>query len=209
MNCSLNEIEATSKKAARGAGYSWGMAEEAGKAARWLCIQGQDGCAILAGFLGQNDGQVLANHRPRDLSGVWSAKSNLCPLTAGAALSDCAHDLTTDEITLSEVAYPALLLPFAARVAVRLGRFVELECDEVFATTNGTELHLDGTLPTHASKVTARLQTKMGLAVPRHTRGIPTPEVWAILNKFAHRTYAPATEESRLLGAGAGLSDND
>ena len=30
-----------------------------------------------------------------------------------------------------------------------------------------------------------------------------------VLNTFAHRTYAPATEESRLLGAGAGLSDND
>ncbi|WP_120500114.1 DUF3726 domain-containing protein [Roseovarius sp. EL26] len=209
MNYSLNEIEATSKKAARGAGYSWGMAEEAGKAARWLCIQGQDGCAALAGFLGQIDGKTLADHRPQDLSGQWSAKSTLCPLTAGAALSDCAHDLTTDEIILSEVAYPALLLPFASRVAIRLGRFVELECDEVFATTNGPELYLDEPLPRHGTKVTVRLQTKMDLALPRHTRGVPTQDVWATLNKFAHRTYAPATEESRLLGAGAGLSDND
>ncbi|MFV1875593.1 hypothetical protein [Nioella sp.] len=31
----------------------------------------------------------------------------------------------------------------------------------------------------------------------------------AALNAFAHRTYAPATEESRLAGAGAGLTDND
>lgn len=29
------------------------------------------------------------------------------------------------------------------------------------------------------------------------------------LRGFAHRTYAPATEQSRLAGAGAGLSDND
>ncbi len=30
-----------------------------------------------------------------------------------------------------------------------------------------------------------------------------------ILNKYAYKTYAPATDESRLSGAGAGLSDND
>ena len=30
-----------------------------------------------------------------------------------------------------------------------------------------------------------------------------------ILNEHAHTTYAPATDESRLSGAGAGLSDND
>jgi hypothetical protein len=29
------------------------------------------------------------------------------------------------------------------------------------------------------------------------------------LEAFAQRTYAPATEASRMLGAGAGLSDND
>jgi hypothetical protein len=36
-----------------------------------------------------------------------------------------------------------------------------------------------------------------------------SPESWARLSGFAHRTFAPATEESRMRGAGAGLSDND
>ena len=31
----------------------------------------------------------------------------------------------------------------------------------------------------------------------------------AVLTRFASRTYAPATEASRLAGAGAGTSDND
>ena len=30
-----------------------------------------------------------------------------------------------------------------------------------------------------------------------------------ILNEYAYQTYAPSTDESRLSGAGAGLSDND
>jgi len=41
------------------------------------------------------------------------------------------------------------------------------------------------------------------------TRATPDAEHWATLNRFAHHTYAPASEASRLLGAGAGLSDND
>ncbi|NND22495.1 MAG: DUF3726 domain-containing protein, partial [Silicimonas sp.] len=42
MSYSLNEVEATAKKAARGAGYPWGLAEEAAKATRWLCAHDID-----------------------------------------------------------------------------------------------------------------------------------------------------------------------
>lgn len=34
-------------------------------------------------------------------------------------------------------------------------------------------------------------------------------ERWSRLMQFAHRTYVPATERSRLEGAGAGMIDND
>ena len=34
-------------------------------------------------------------------------------------------------------------------------------------------------------------------------------EIWEALSAFAHRTYVPASEASRLKGAGAGLTDND
>ena len=30
-----------------------------------------------------------------------------------------------------------------------------------------------------------------------------------VLNRYAAKTFAPVSEQSRLLGAGAGLSDND
>ena len=50
---------------------------------------------------------------------------------------------------------------------------------------------------------------QIDVATPIRSRAQPAPEAWATLNRLAHRTYAPATEESRLKGAGAGLSDND
>ena len=34
-------------------------------------------------------------------------------------------------------------------------------------------------------------------------------DVWNRLEEFTYRTYAPVTDESRMLGAGSGLSDND
>ena len=51
MTLSLNEVQAQAFKAARGAGYAWGLAEEAGKATRWLCGHGLDGVALLVELL--------------------------------------------------------------------------------------------------------------------------------------------------------------
>ncbi len=57
MICSLNEIEALARKAARGGGMSWGLAEEAGKAVRWLSDNGFPGPWLLSKLLLQNDGK--------------------------------------------------------------------------------------------------------------------------------------------------------
>ena len=46
-------------------------------------------------------------------------------------------------------------------------------------------------------------------AAPAETRAHPDPAAWQALLGLAHRTYAPATEASRRLGAGSGLRDDD
>ena len=51
MTWSLNEIESLAKNATRGAGRDWGLAEEAGKATRWLCAAGWPGADLLAELL--------------------------------------------------------------------------------------------------------------------------------------------------------------
>ena len=43
----------------------------------------------------------------------------------------------------------------------------------------------------------------------RHARADPQDRTVGVLQAFAARTYAPASEASRLRGAGAGLVDND
>ena len=51
MKVSLNQIEQTARKAARGAGLAWGLADEVGRAMRWLHTYGLNGAALLAAHL--------------------------------------------------------------------------------------------------------------------------------------------------------------
>lgn len=209
MSFSLNEVEATSKKATRGAGYSWGLAEESGKIARWLCAQGLDGCGILASFLEEFDGSDPVRRSPAELGGEWSAADKLCTITAGAALADSANRLKSGEIKMISVTQPAILLQFSAIAARKLQENVTVDMGDCVACTDGNSLSLSGELPGHADLVSVRIGGGLGTPTGSTTRGAPAADVWATLNKFAHRTYAPATEESRLLGAGAGTTDND
>ena len=205
MSISLNEVEATGKRAARGAGFDWGVAEEAGRAARWLCSNGLDGCAILANYL-----EGPRGHAPDGLQGVWrSSAGDLCPLIAGAALSDLALKLETEAIAMEGVAAPAILMPFAAWASLAIGENVSLKIGDAVACTDGARLSITGAIPPRASSVSVFPAGKIERALPQETRAFPSPESWEALSRLAHRTYAPATEESRRLGAGAGLSDND
>jgi hypothetical protein len=209
MSFSLNEMEATAKRATRGAGYSWGQAEEASKAARWLCAQGLDGAGVLARLLTLGLASDLAAHRPRKVDHSWRGVGELCPLSAGPLLSDSADLLKINPIEMQDVCAPELLLPFAANAARVLQCWVSIEFDGTLAVTDGDHLAVHGIFPVTARRVTVSQGDAPETLLNRHSRAQPTPGDWDILNRFAHRTYAPATEESRLLGAGAGLSDND
>lgn len=214
MTFSLNEVEVTAKKATRGAGYSWGLAEEAGKASRWLCSKNLNGCEALASLLELSDGDDLTTRQPITVNDIWQSQSNeLCPLLAGTALSDHAFMLRHSSISMASVVQPILLLPFAAAAARQLQSTVTVIWDGVSATTNGTDLCLDTNDEAlnagRAERVEIRIGGKSGPFVPSKSRAVTGAAVWASLCHFAHRTYAPATEESRLSGAGAGTTDND
>lgn len=210
MNLSLNEVEATAKRAARGAGYPWGLAEEAAKSTRWLCAHGIDGCGVLARVLTRFDQSDRAKCAPQIREAIWDATGDaLCPLTTGAAISDRAADLRTGNIQLGRVAEPLMLLPFVAQSASQLETTVSISWSGFVATTDGARLSTNGEPGAIAGQATIQINGEVSECVRLHTRAEPGSGTLGTLGKFSHRTYAPATEESRLLGAGAGLSDND
>ena len=209
MNFSLNEVEATAKRATRGAGYSWGLAEDAGKAVRWLCARGIDGGAALSGVLELGLARSPGDHRPENTSGPWRAASALCPLVAGVTLADRVEALRHSPVEMQELAQPLLILPFAAIAARRLDGTLNLSCQSWSAVTDGVDLSMNGNAGAHTDHLRIEMGGVLTTKQPFHTRAAPDPAHWAVLNRFAHRTYAPATEESRRLGAGTQASDND
>jgi len=141
MSWSLGEIQALAIKATRGAGFSWGLAEEAGQAVRRLEQAGLPGLDALAGYLtvivsdkkplsqprsdqGWNSGVASLgtqpdSQSPEDLQSQWlqsvikSAGSKpLCPLLLGAAISDLR---IVPSGTIPDVFQPLLLAPFLVR----------------------------------------------------------------------------------------------
>ena len=211
MTLSLNEVEAMARKAARGAGYSWGLAEEAGKATRWLCAQGLDGCGALAEVLTRFDSGDARDRSPRIQSTGWlQGDGAMCPLTTGAALSDRASKVAVARIRIGAVAGPLLLLPFAALAARKTGRVLTITCPGMTAVTDGVALSMSGAGDIEeAETVIVSVGGDLDAAYPTRTRADPDRNAWCVLERLAARTYAPATAESRLKGAGAGLSDND
>ena len=106
MNYALGEIESLARKATRGAGYSWGHAEDTGRAVRWLTARGLPGPATLASVLEAG----ICDNGP-DVQ--WACDGVLCPIRAGAALADFAFTLSHERaVELGPVAHPLLLLPF-------------------------------------------------------------------------------------------------
>ncbi|WP_171103236.1 MULTISPECIES: DUF3726 domain-containing protein [unclassified Ruegeria] len=216
MSHSLNEIETMSKRAARGAGLPWGLAEEAGKTTRWLSAYGFPGVNLLVDLLEMHDALPILDVSPVSLEAeTWSAPiGRMSPLIANASVSDCAARLLSrGTITLENVDLPLLAVPSIGAVASTLGVSVVVEWQNARLVADGSAICVEG----DPKALEARHAAKMVFSIPAELKHRQEPMLrarlsdrsWSKLSAFAHRTYAPATEESRQLGAGSSRNDND
>jgi len=206
---SSNEIEQLCLKAARGAGLSWGLAEEAGMAAAWLALRGVDGPSLLCDRL--QLGKLAGPQIP------WNSQKQLqCPIALGAALSDHAglgQTLMQDEpIDIGFVASPALLLPFIGSVACIRGHAIKMNASVLSVVISiAGEVSADLGDEDMASRFVTRSKVLISkvepskMAAPRLLCRIPVDTIKA-LGGFAMRTTVQASDVSR---AGAGASGGD
>lgn len=198
---SRSEIEAVCTKAARGAGLPWGLAEEAGMAARRLAEASLPGPEWLLAYL-----EGAAGAAPAVLGARWQTADGgvLCPIITGAALSDRAGALPAC-VTLDKVAHPGLLLPFVS-LAAPLGGALKLswEGGEAVASEEGIEapdaMPVMGEVTITPTTAEPRPWSESGRRVPL--------DIWRRLNALLLATTVPASDASRA-GAGAGTTDND
>lgn len=209
------EIEALSLKAARGAGLSWGMAEEAGFAATWLEVRGMGGAAALLAQLDLCRESDLALLAPAIDHRIWRAMGpHLCPLAVGTTLSDFRGleqaDVTAGPLSIENVAHPLLLLPFVHALATAIGTAVHL------TSAGGTcAVDPDGTVSGDLSACAERCDLILSIKAvslnpitPPKTPCIIDKDTLRHLQDYAMRTTVPASDASRA-GAGASTTDND
>ena len=203
MIYSLSEIDATCKKAARGAGLSWGYAEETGKVARWLAAHQLPSTALLAFYLTE-----------RQKNTDYYQGSNLrCPLLKGAGLCDAAHGEMDQPIEIGYVVYPLLLLPYLSQLSEATGvklrvqwRGTNLSCVEgVIYIEENKSIATSDLTEVSCSRLASDFDMGKSLIQERGTLGqFVEASHWSALESLAHLTYVPATEESR---RGAGPAD--
>lgn len=223
MELSLNEVETLAARAARGAGYSWGEADETGRAARWLARAGFDWSRLLRRVLETETSLA----RPHAVNGRLAAAGRVSPVAVGCWLMDEAGTrperelqerelqerespaLDLPALDLPDVAFPLLVLPFAARAARFAGRGVRVAAGaSAWLLTAGGELAgVEGAPAQEGAPEAAALRVSWAEdagrpALPIHVRAAAGEVEIAALQAFALRTYVPESERSRRRGAG-------
>lgn len=223
MHSSLNEIASLVTKAVRGAGATHGASEDAAFSIVRLFEFGFDATADLAEALTRiDDGKdEYGTVRQGDAGWTWSPGSqdtSVSSTLVSAAPTDLVNTGRDNAVLIEKLVFPALLLPHASARAVTLKSDVSLVQDCAVTCRS------DGTICGDVEKLIASAEPKSIRITAKSPEPAATPcisrqallngvklddAVHTRLSAFAHRTYVPATEASRLLGAGAGLTDND
>jgi hypothetical protein len=215
---SLNEIDAAVKRAARGIGLSWGLADEAGRSARWLAAHRVVGLDIVLAALLAHEGRNLAAMGAIGRDGEWHADSGtLSPILAGARFSDESGRRGQDcGLALAEVIYPILMLPWVAWTSAATNDAFEMLWQDARILVSPVGIELCGPSAGISCSQARRLRIGRIAAaeqdeVWRERRvGVDVEtSTWLSLQLLAYRSFVPGSERSRLTGAGAGLSDND
>lgn len=216
MSWSLSETGALALKAARGAGMTWGFAEEVSEAIKWLQGYGLPGVAALCRYLSWYN--LQKSSLPE-----WSGASRedntypYCPLSIGIEISDGLIQVPSDtEVSLGLIRQPLLLLPFVSNsVTEGSGLYAEDFCISGALGKKNLKMHSDfsDTLLLDQSECFIRPLSKALVIAKTKTPALRLPDCYGgcieVLDTFATRIYAPSTELSRSRGAGTNSITGD
>ena len=202
---SSSEINTVSKRAARAAGYSWGIAEEVGKCISSIEMFGIPGVENLNNYFKnirniepEGPKQIEKNNKLNDKS--------LCPIYTGLKLID--NYKSVDEIkTLNfiKLDYPLLLLPFINKLSYLIGKRIQVSIDDINAECNlNTCVLADHNIKSSIIKKAERVT----ISIIENEDNFSSKS-WNELYEMSTETFVEETEQSKQTGAGAGLQDND
>ena len=201
---SLSEIDTTSKRACKAAGYSWGIAEEVGKNIRLLEMFGLPGIKNLNDYFKKKKQKRFENLNLINKENK-AIKLEFCPIIAGTSFLDQAKNLENlNEIYFEKIAYPLLFLPFASRASEIIGKriFIKLDDKEFLLNFNNNiySNFLNNNIVTNAKIVSIKFLNNVDTFDKKD---------WEELYRLSEDTFVEESDSLKEVGAGAGLTDND
>ena len=119
---SLSEIDTTSKRASRAAGFSWGISEEIGKSIRQLELFGLPGVKTLNKYYALKPKEQFENLNLVKEKNI-SKKFPYCPIILGVSFLDQIRNLENfEKITFNKISFPLLILPFLSKSSEVIGK---------------------------------------------------------------------------------------
>jgi len=202
---SFSEIDTTSKRASRAAGFAWGIAEEVGKNMRNLEMFGLPGVKNLNLYL-QNI-KKNPTEKPKKIAKENRPQSKeFCPIYCGTSFLDNCKMLESFKlIKFFNVSYPLLLLPFLSRASDLVGKKISVQYEE-----NNFLLNFDKTIFSKNIKNDhiVSLAKEITIEFLENNNSFSAQE-WKELYKLSEETFVEETDSLKTKGAGAGLTDND
>ena len=202
---SSSEIITVSKRAAKAAGYSWGVAEEVGKNIDMLELIGIAGIENLKSYLRDIQKKTPIGPNAIELQNKIDNEC-LCPILTGVCLIDDFKKVELlKEINFFNVSYPLLMIPFISRLSFLIGKRVSINIDEhVF------RFNLDKYMFSDSDVNSLVIERAKNIKVTTFENGDSfTQEVWDELYALSTDTFVEENEKLKSTAAGAGLEDND
>ena len=201
---SLSEIEITTKRASKAAGFSWGVAEEVAKGIRLLELFGFAGVKTLNKYYG------LRTHKKFENLNVIS-KNNLsekypyCPIELGIYFLDQIRNLEKfKKITFNKISFPLLILPFLSRSSEILGKKIIIKFGKTEFLFN-LNVYISSNL---LNKKFPEIANNVEVNFLENKDNFSDGD-WKSLYKLSEKTFVDETDSSKQGAAGAGLTDND
>ncbi len=201
---SLSEIDTTSKRASRAAGFSWGVSEEIGKSIRLLELFSLPGIKTLNRYYTLKPKEKFEN-----LTFIKENNSSkeypYCPIVLGINFLDQIRSLEKfQKITFDRISFPLLILPFLSKSSEVIGKKIKINFNNfeflLNLNVNISSNLLDKTLPEMSENIEINiLENKDNFS----------EKDWKTLYKLSEETFVKETDSLKQSAAGAGLTDND
>ena len=201
---SFSEIETTTKRASKAAGFSWGVAEEIGKSIRSLELFGLPGIINLNQYL-----KKIKKKHPAKIAKIEKENKTddkeLCPIYSGVAFLDrCLELEKLKSLKFYNVSYPLLMLPFISRASEIMSKKILVQFD-----SSSFLLNFDKSIFSKNIEKQAQSQAKIVNIEFMENKNSFSEQNWKELYKLSEETFVDESDSLKKSAAGAGLTDND